>query len=294
VRYPYERFLRFLVSRKVDPNQTLKRYGLPPVSSLWISDCRSGFRRSAPHALVRHLDSDDTELLTTDGVAEWAEREGIRLLWEIQPELGGLAMARELDLSARIFANQQARLRLGLFLFSKATSSEIAELAAIHFDMEIDPLVIETYRKIFWDSQAVPSGDWETLIDAMDRDERHYLALGFERPTLENVQCILGMKYSLEPDAVLRRLMNTSIEQYDLAMKQPIPASADALRWGEMAKQAAVALAAHVPKKAPESSIPNDFNGLFTVQISKSNHISLANLQGRVGAPLPPKPPEEA
>jgi len=292
VRYPYERFLRFLVSRKVDVNQTLKRYGLPPVGGLWLTDTRSDFRKVAPYAVVRHLDSDDDELATTVGVLDWAEREGFRSLWEIQPEFGCRAVSPELDVATRIFANRQARIRIGLFLFSKATPTEISDSLTPHFDMDVTPDAIETYRNIFWDARPMPAGSWEALIDTMERDERHYLALGFENPTLEGVQCILGMKYALEPDAVLRRLMNTSIEQYDLAMKQPIPAAADAFRWGEMASKAAVALAAHVPKKVVETSIPNDFNGLFTVQISKSNHISLADLQGQVGTPELPKPPE--
>lgn len=292
MRYPYERFLRFLVSRKVDVNRALERYGLPSVGGLWTASCRTSFRESAPYAIVRHIDSKDTELVTRDGVLEWAESEGFRLLWEVQPEFGK-ALPTELDISLRIFSNQQARLRMGLFLFSKATPSELVEATREHFDMEIDQTTIDLYRRVFWDAQAMSRGSWERLIENMEtKDERHYLALGFENPTLDGVKCILGMKYSFEPDAVLRRLMNTAMEQYDLAMKQPIPSSADVFRWGEMAKTAAVALAAHIPKKVVETSIPNDFNGLFTVQISKSNHISLSDLQGHVGTPEPPKPVE--
>jgi hypothetical protein len=76
-------------------------------------------------------------------------------------------------------------------------------------------------------------------------------------------------------------------------MKQPIPSAHEVFKWGEMAKSAAVALAAHVPKKVVETSIPNDFNGLFAVQISKSNHISLADLQGQIGTPAEIKAPED-
>jgi hypothetical protein len=182
---------------------------------------------------------------------------------------------------------------MGLFLFSKATPTEIADAAREHFDMEVDPGVVELYRKVFWDTAGMTRGSWERLLDSMEsKEERHYLALGLENPTLDGVKCVLGVKYAMEPDAVLRRLMVTSIEQYDSLMKQPIPSS-DALRWGEMAKAAAVALAAHVPKKVAETGIPADFGGLFTVQISKSNHISLADLQGQIGTPEPPKPPED-
>lgn len=280
-----------MVSRKVDVNQALGRVGLPGVGGLWASNCRTSFRESAPYSIIRHLDSTDTTLVTKDGVLDWAESEGFRALWEAQPEFGG-QMTSELDVAIRIFSSSRARIRMGLFLFSKATPTELTEAAKDHFDMEVDPAVVELYRKIFWDAQSVSRSSWERLLEAMDsKEERHYLALGLENPTLDGVKCVLGMKYSLEPDAVLRRLMVTSIEQYDNLLKQPIPSS-DALRWGEMAKGAAVALAAHIPRKTAETGIPTDFGGLFTVQISKSNHISLADLQGQIGIP-DPKPPEE-
>lgn len=292
MRYPYERFLKFLVSRKVDPNRVLTRLGLPPVGGLWASTCRSEFRRSAPYAIVRHLDSDDEDLATRDGVLEWAEVGGFRELWESQPEFGG-ASGQTLDIANRIFSSSRARIRMGLFLFSKATPSEVAETAKEHFDMEVDPAVVDLYRRIFWDGSIMSKSSWDSLLEAMpEKEERHYLALGLENPTLDGVKCILGMKYSMEPDAVLRRLMVTSIEQYDALMKQAIPSS-DALRWGEMAKSAAVALAQHAPKKAPEQGIPADFGNLFTVQISKSDHVSLSDLQGYVGTPTPPKPAGE-
>jgi hypothetical protein len=290
VRYPYERFLRFLVSRKVEVNQALSRFGLPPVGGLWTASCRTTFRESAPYSIVRHLDSSDTTLLTTDGVLDWAETEGFRALWDAQPEFAG-SMSRELDVALRIFASPRARIRMGLFLFSKATPSEIVDVTREHFDMEIGPSIVELYRRVFWDAQSMTRRSWEILFESMEKEERHYLALGLDNPTLDGVKCILGMKYSLEPDAVLRRLMVTSIEQYDTLMKQPIP-SPDALRWAEMAKSAAVALAAHVPKKSAEPGLPTDFGGLFTVQISKSNHVSLADLQGQVGTPEPSKPTE--
>lgn len=291
MRYPYERFLRFLVSRKVDPNRVLARVGLPAVGGLWASGCRTTFRKSAPYPIVRYLDSEDAELAAKDGVLDWASSEGFRELWDAQPEFGN-RMAPDLDVAIRIFSSSRARIRMGLFLFSKATPSEVAESTKEHFDMPIDPTTVELYRRIFWDGSAMSRGSWDLLFESMEKEERHYLALGLENPTLDGVKCVLGMKYSLEPDAVLRRLMVTSIEQFDNLIKQPIPGS-DAIKWGEMAKSAAVALAQHVPKKVVETGIPADFGNLFTVQISKSNHVSLSDLQGLVGVPEPAKPAGE-
>lgn len=293
MRYPYERFLRFLVSRKLDVNRVLSQVGLPPVGGMWLPTCRTTLRASAPYGLVRYLDSADANLLARDGLLAWAEGEGFRELWESQPEFGGLT-SRSLDLAIRIFSNRWARVRMGLFLFSKATATEIVEVASQHFDMEIDQEVVDLYRRIFWDGAAISRSDWDALLQSLeDRDERHYLALGFANPTLQGVQAIIGAPYTVEPDDVLRRLMMSAIEQYEFAMKQPIPTAHDALKWGEMAKSAAVALATHQPKKVESSSIPKDFNGLFSVQISKSKHISLADLQGQVGIPEPAKPVEE-
>jgi len=250
-------------------------------------------RKSAPYALIRHLDATEERLPTREGVLAWAEREGLRELWDAQPEFGCVTPP-ELDTAWRIFANHGTRARMGLLLFSRAGMAEIAEVAAAHLEVEIEESGVELYRRIFWDASEMTRSDWTLLMEQLKtKEEKHHLALGFEHPTLDSVRRTLGGEVTVEPDVVLRRLMTSALEQYDLAMKLPLPSANDVFKWGEMAKSSAVALAAHQPKKVESNSIPKDFNGLFSVQVSKSKHISLADLQGQVGIPEPAKPVED-
>lgn len=277
MRYPYERFLRFLVSRKADVNAALRRIGLPTVGGLWTANCRQSFRDSAPGPIVSYLDTDGAEV--PGEMAGWARQQGFGELWEAQ---SGSTPA-DLDLAIQLFSGARSRCRLALFLFARATPAEVCGLVAEQLNHELTPTALALYRRLFWDPDLVSRSHWDKFLEAVEtKEERHYVALGLSQPSLEKIRMVLGGKLQIEPDDVLRRLMESSLEQYESALRQPIPGM-DAIKWGEMAKSAAVALSQQAPKKAVENEAPTDFSGLFTVQVTKTRHVTLAELQGQDG-----------
>ena len=284
MRYPYERFLRFLVSRKVPVDRTLGRYGLPSVGGLWEAECRTDLRKTAPYSVTQYIDADDDqEMVVTAGFLDWAEKEGIRPLWEIQKEFGGRPPAPELDTAFQIFVNPFSRSVVGMMLLSRATTEEIVELITGRFGVDLDAL--EVYTKIFWDTKLLGRTGWRTFIDDLKtKEERHFISLGLQAPTTEEIRQYLGMNTCFTPEDIAERIMSKSYAQFESAMEQPDPEAAGAVKWADLALRAAKEIReTKRSSAADDDGLPSgDFNGMFSVQVEKVEHISLAELQGQV------------
>jgi hypothetical protein len=286
VRYPYERFLRFLVSRKVPVDRTVGRYGLPLVGGLWEAECRTDIRKTAPYSVTQYIDADDDqEMVVTAGFLEWAEKEGIRPLWEIQKEFGGRPPSPELDTAFQIFVNPFSRAVVGMMLLSQATTEEVVELVTGRFDLGVDLDVIGAYTKIFWDTKLLGRTGWRSFIEELKtKEEKHFISLGLQSPTVEEVRQYLGMNTCFTPEDIATRIMSRSFAQYESAMDQPDPESANAVMWADLALRAMKELreTKRVASKEDDGLPSGDFNGMFSVQVEKIEHISLAELQGQV------------
>ena len=148
--YPYERFLWFLVSRKIDPDQALRRYELPPAGGIWLAGIRTDLLDFGPYPISSYLESDDAKLPMLDGVLEWAKVEGFRELWEMQPEFGELENPA-LSAAFQLFVSPNSRPVAGMLLLSKASDGEICRTLQEYLSMEVTPAVLDIYRRIFWD-----------------------------------------------------------------------------------------------------------------------------------------------
>lgn len=299
MRYPYERFLKFLVSRKVEIDPALARYGLPEVGMLWGPDCRTNIRESAPYAITRYLDSDEAVLTIKDGVLDWAEGEGFRCLWEIQDEFGGGPAGPELDTAFQIFVNPFARSVIGMMLLARVTPEEIAEIVQDRYDLGVDAPALQLYRTVFWDVTCMSRPSWKQFIgDLETKEERHFISMGLASPTSEEVRQLLGLDTTLDRSSILTKIMSKAYIQFNLAMEEPDPESKGAIKWAELAIKAgnALELGGRGARAADDAAMPTgeDFNGMFSVKIEKSKHISLTELQGPVAQlKEPPDPSKE-
>lgn len=297
MRYPYERFLRFLVSRKVDVNQALNRYGLPNVGGMWTAEARTHIRKSAPYAITHYLDSDEDELTLRDGVLEWAEVEGFRELWVAQAEFGGRQACPQLDVAFRIFINPFARCIMGLLLLSRARDDEIVEIIQERFDVGLEEEALPLYRDIFWDVRLMGRSAWSGFVQSLlTKEERHYLSYGLAAPTCEEVRHILGLEAMLDPETILSQIMSKAYLQFKAAMEEVHPDLAGATRWADLSLKAINSMNnRNRGGRDDENPIAaSDFGGMFSVQIAKSSHVSLTDLKGQLAAPRDNnKPPDE-
>lgn len=285
MRYPYERFLRFLVSRKVDVNRTLERYGLPRAGDIWIAECRSNLRATAPYPIVRFLDSDDQSLTLLVGVPEWAEKERFAPLWAMQPEFGKVPPPKAFDLAFKIFVNPHARAVMGMLLLTRASDEEITAIMREQFDDTIPGDALRTYRELFWDVALVGRKSWEPFIANLTTiEERNYIAFGVSSPAIADVRDMLGLEASVDHKTILNQIITRSYLQYKKAMEEPQPEAAGAMRWAELAIKAigTSKTAGGFGSEAPVGFTAERFKKLFSVESTKSNHPTLADLTGEV------------
>jgi hypothetical protein len=294
VRYPYERFLRFLVSRKVDVNQTLERYELPRAGDLWIAECRSELRRSAPFPIARYIDSDSKLIIITDGVLEWADENGFGHLWRMQAEFGSIKAPEEMDVAFSIFVNPHSRGILGLLLLSRATESETIAVVSERCDKALTPKALAIYRKLFWDVSSVSRKAWTPLIANLKTvEERNLITFGLGAPSIDEVRDMFGLDTNIDHKTILNQIVTRSYQQYKAAMNEPQPEAAGAMRWAELAIKAIGTSKNVVPIIDPSDqplSGKEHFKKLFSVSVTKSKHPTLADLAGEVALPMePPK-----
>jgi hypothetical protein len=295
VRLPYERFLRFLVSRKVDVASALERVGLPPLGGIWLAETRTWLRDTAPYAIVKYLDEDDEDLAFRDEVLDWAEREGIRPLWEMQREFKNSPPAPPLDEAYKVFVNPSARAVLGCLLLSRATEDESRTLMREQFDIDLSPEAFQIYKTIFWDVTLVGRRSWEKFLESLTVvEERSYIAFGLASPTADEVRNMLGMETDVDDGNIVNNIVNRSYQQFKIAMNEPHPEAAGAMRWAELTLKAiSVKRGAGGGKGGEGDKTPTtDFKGMFSVQVTKTKHVSLAELSAQsssvVGMPKDP------
>lgn len=287
MKYPYERFLRFLVSRKIEISPLIEeRCRLPRVGDLWVADCRRSLRDTAPHAIAQFIDSADDTLAFQAGILDWADSEGFGDLWRMQPEFGATPAPPEFDLAYRLFVNQHARGMLGCLLLSKATDKEIHSLLLDHLGITVSDPALTIYRRVFWDVTQLSQKGWSDFSQRLIGDERSIVSFGIGSPTADEIRAMLGLQTVHSDEQIVNTIASKAYMQFCQAMDQPLPEAAGAMRWAELALKA-VGTKKSAGLIGPKADAgPNvDFHNLFSVKAEKSAHISLAQLAGQVVIP---------
>jgi hypothetical protein len=281
VRYPYERFLRFLVSRKVDLNLKLGRLGLPSVGPLWVSECRSHFRKTSPASVVRYIDSDDKDVVLKDGFLDWAEREGIREFWEAQVEFGRQER-RSHTLALRLFNIPYARGVLGMLLSSKTPKSEICEIVQQRLEVAADDEAVSFYERAFFDKAWMDQSTWPSFLASLpSKEERHLIALGLQSPSGEETRFQVGLPVSIDPETIKLTMLTESYMRWKDAIKSPDAVGQDVFRWAEEVRKT-MQMVVPSKKGGDANSLPTDFAELFSVKVERVPIPTLADLQGEV------------
>lgn len=280
--YPYERFLRFLVSRKIDHDQALSRYGLPPAGGLWFARTKSDLIDNGPYPISTYLSSKSTELSFRDGILEWAEEEGFRELWEMQPEFGEI---RNPVLSAafQIFINPSSRPVAGMLLLTHASMDDVCETLQEYLRSPVTSEVVLLYQRIFWDVDSTTDDEWDELIeDLTDDNEKHLLSLALQGQTIDLARSALELDTEVNAEAILQKMLSHNAVMWEEARRY---GDEDRTRsWQESALRVMKELREARKSHSPTDGMPaaGDFAGLFSVQVSEIVHPTLAELQGEI------------
>lgn len=290
-RYPYERFLRFLVSRKLDANRTLDRLGLPRAGDLWIVECRRNLRQTAPAALRQFLEApESSELTFRDGVLEWAETEGIRVLWEMQPEFGA-KQSSDFDAVWSLFSHPTSRAIVGMLFLSRASGKEILDIIGANLGAHLTDAQLELYRRLFWDVTQIERAAWGPFTTILKtQEEANYISFGVNAPSADEVRDLLNLDVSgVDHRSIINNIISKSYHQYKRAMESANPEANNAFTWAELTLKAintAKAAGGFGPAADAETlGTPERFRKLFSVEPGRMKIPSLADMIGDVGRP---------
>jgi len=287
VRYPYERFITFLISRKIDVSEALERVELPPVGDMGIADRKEKIRKTAPPSLVRYLGQsrNDRELVFRDGILDWASENGILSLWQRQKEFG-----RKIDLgleeASNIFLNANARTILGTMLLADASPDEITEVIREQFSIDVDRDILASFKNIFWDVGGMGRKSWEDFIPELYDDQRQIVALGMRGMKPNDIRYAIGAEVPSDPKDVLQDILTHAHNQFKQAMSSASPGNFGAFRWADLAtKVASVMSSSHLGSFGGdgEEEFPRrGVEGMFSVVVESPKIVSLDDLDGEL------------
>jgi hypothetical protein len=242
MRYPYDLFVKFLITRKADVNGTLSSLGLPELTDneLLTKNILAG---PLPPSVKAFIDSPENQVEKKEGFLEWAEAHEIRELWEIQPEFlhseyrtltrGSGSMKKACDL----FAAPNKRTAMSLLLMREFPQEDIIDVFSDHFETEVNAEVIQLARKYFFDFREMTPTDWHSLFHNLPPEERDKLQVGREPHSRQFVEYSIGKVPNLTYEEILNDIMVTSYYKFKELANQPLMDTM-AQRWAAMAMTA--------------------------------------------------------
>lgn len=277
MQYPYERFLRFLVSRKADHGGLLSRYGLPRVSDIWIAKTRSSIKKSAPPALAAYLDSKDAELGGRAGILDWAEGEGFRELWAMQPEFGSEDMPRPSASAFAIFVNPPRRKAIQLLLLTCQNHQEVMDAYGERFTAPITKETVDAYVRLFWDMNSMSRGAWPGFIESLtDDEEKHLVTSGIGHTSPDKAKGLIGLGTTLTEEQIVNKVVNMAYRKLEAA--EEFDLSTGVIKWADLLLRTLKA-SREVIRPDTGPMVSGDFRGMFSVEVAPSKQPTLADLQ---------------
>jgi hypothetical protein len=242
MRYPYDLFIKFLISRKADVNATLAHLGLPELGQKELFN-RDFLVGPVPPSVQKYLKSKSNEIEDKRAFFEWAEAHNIREMWEIQPEYkhddlreltkNSDSMKKACDL----FSFQNHRTAMSLMLLRDIDEETIIEIFVEHFDKIIEVDTLALFKKYFFDFKEMRQTDWHNLFHNLSPEERSKLEPAHHGMSKNLTEFSIGKLPNLTYEEVLHDIMVSSYYKFKALENQPL-ADPLAQKWATMAMAA--------------------------------------------------------
>jgi hypothetical protein len=287
VRYPYERFLRYLVSRKANVNDALERIGLPSVGDLWRPSAVGSLCASAPLHIKRYLNAPRGYPLIREGFLEWAEKQEIDTLWRDQPEFCTSGPSPTIALAGRLFYSPARRAVVGMLLLCGVARDEICQIVKDRFDVEVTESALSLYQWLYWDCRQTSRAFWQDVLPNFSAEERQLYGHGLRwpPPRVDELRQLVGLDADDDPKAALRQMLALANRGLRDAAAAPIPEIQDVFKWMAVVERAATQVQKVVqaqPKEGDAAPDPAAGFNLFSVTVDRLPIPTLAELQGEL------------
>lgn len=257
---------------------------------LYFARIKTELLDTGPYPIRSYLEGNSKVLRMTAGVQEWAEENGIRELWEMQPEFGEIDN-RTLSAAFQLFANPSSRPVAGMLLMTRATDEQLVETLQEYLELPVTGDVLTLYRKVFWDASLPSEGDWNELIEDFETDnERHLISLGLGGQDIHQARDALRLTTDVPIDTMLKEMLNVNHMKWRNACQDD--SDAEMAAWQACTIKVIKEIREHQKVFQANEGMPQagDFEGLFSVQVSRTIHPTLAELGGE-SAPRPGEGP---
>jgi len=285
VRYPYERFLRYLVSRKAKVDSALERIGLPIVGEVWASRTLAALYASAPPQIVRYLNAPRGRPFVKEGFLAWAEKHEIDTLWRDRPEFRVGDPSPSVALAGRLFFSPATRAVVGMLLLCDVQRAEICQIIKERFGLEIPEAALSVYQSLYWDCRQTTRAFWQDVVRTFSAEERQFYAHGLRwpPPRVDELRQLLGLDADDDPEAAFKEMLAIAKRGLRDAANAPIPEHQDVFKWMAVVERAAAQLRKGAKAAAPKEDEGHSLTaGLSCISISvdKVPIATLAELEG--------------
>lgn len=294
MRYPYERFLRYLLSRKADVPRAVERIGLPSLGEMWKPRAWRELCAAAPPQILKYLHSPPGRPVPQEGLIEWARALEMDLWWREQPELGG-APDPALGLAGRIFFVPATRAVVGMLLLADVGHDDLQAIVKERFRFEVDEAALAVYEHAYWKRDERSGEFWKDLLETFAPEERQLYAHGLHWPPLPlaELRQLLGLAPSDDdPEEALRESLMIARQGLREATRAPVPEHRSVFQWLAVVERAAVQVRKGLQlkrlKEGQTEPDPAQAFSLFSVPVDRTEIVTLADLQGTL-----PEAPDE-
>jgi len=239
MRYPYDLFISFLITRKADVNGTLQSLGLPELTENELLS-KNLFSGNLPPAVRSYFKSKSDKIASKKAFIDWTESHGIREMWELQPEFIKTSHrvlttdSKALQDAFDIFSDPRYRTAMSLLLMRDFDHDDIVSTFLTRFSRVIDHDVITRGQAYFFNFKKMSPRDWRGLLRGVSPEERNKLLIGREGGSREFIEQTLGVTPSISYEAILNDIMVSSYYKFknlvDVPLMDPM-----AQRWATMA-----------------------------------------------------------
>jgi hypothetical protein len=250
---------------------------------MWENRCSGEILSTAPAAIKSYLNGTEPHLTFRNGVLEWASEQGFLELWEGQPEFEAKTCV-ELDQAYNIFRNPALRAPVGMMILSRADDEEIVEMIQERFEIEMTQSCLDLYVDLFWNIDLMDREEWIPFIEQLPlKEERNMLALALNGKTTDECRDMVGLNAEVSLDAMLSTVLQKSYQNLLDAYVHPNPDAANIDLWhGHWMKAWDRSNKNLKDADAANPLGTGDFRALFSVQPTKTKHVSLTDIKGHL------------
>jgi len=239
MRYPYDLFISFLITRKADVNGTLTSLGLPELTENELLS-KNLFSGNLPPAVRSYFKSKSDKITSKKAFIDWTESHDIREMWELQPEFIKTSHrtltsdSTSLKEAFDIFSDPRHRTAMSLLLMRNFDIDDIASTFLTKFSKEVGHDVITLGQRYFFRFSNMRPVDWRNLLNGVSPEERNKLLIGRDGSSKEFIEQTIGVTPKISYEAILSDIMVSSYYKFKALVDVPLMDSMSQ-RWATMA-----------------------------------------------------------